>query len=91
MQIAQGAAGGQGCSHTDVRIAALTQGAWRRSEPSGEVVHRRPVTGNRTPTPSEHSRQGRPSGGSYKGPRLRELVTVLALLVLDGRVPAERP
>ena len=58
-------AGGWGML-TDTRIAAPRQRAQRRSEPSGEVIRRRPATGNRTPTPSEHARQGSPAGGSYK-------------------------
>lgn len=61
MQLAHG---GGGCSH-DTTLAALTQGAWRRSEPSGEAVRRRPATGNRTPTPNEHARRGSPAGGSH--------------------------
>lgn len=61
MQLAHG---GGGCSH-DTTLAALTQGAWRRSEPSGEAVRRRPATGSRTPTPNEHAHRGSPAGGSH--------------------------
>ena len=61
MQLAHG---GGGCSH-DTTLAALTQGAWRRSEPSAAAVRRRPATGNRTPTPNEHARRGSPAGGSH--------------------------
>ena len=61
MQLAHG---GGGCSD-DTTLAALTQGAWRRSEPSGEAVRRRPATGNRTPTPNEHARRGSPAGESH--------------------------
>ena len=61
MQLAHG---GGGCSH-DTTLAALTQGAWRRSEPSGEAVRRRPATGSRTPTPNEHARRGSPAGRSH--------------------------
>ena len=61
MQLAHG---GGGCSH-DTTLAALTQGAWRRSEPSGEAVRRLPATGSRTPTPNEHARRGSPAGGSH--------------------------
>ena len=61
MQLAHG---GGGCSH-DTTLAALTQGAWRRSEPSGEAVRRRPATGSRTPTPNEHAHRRSPAGGSH--------------------------
>jgi hypothetical protein len=61
MQLAHG---GGGCSH-DTTLAALTQGAWRRSEPSGAAVRRRPATGNRAPAPNEHARRGSPAGGSH--------------------------
>ena len=58
-------AGGRGLL-TDTRIlsddtrCSTTAGARER------VIRRRPATGNRTPTPSEHSRRGSPADGSYK-------------------------
>ena len=77
MQLAHG---GGGCSH-DTTLAALTQGAWRRSEPSGAAVRRRPATGNRTPTPSEHARQGSPAGGQ---PPLRSVGIFVGTILARG-------
>ena len=61
MQLAHG---GGGCS-PDTTLPALTQGAWRRSEPSGWRSAAAPPRGIEPRPPNEHARRGSPAGGSH--------------------------
>ena len=52
---------------TDTRILRDDTRCSTTAGARGAVIRRRPATGNRTPTPSEHSRRGSPADGSVQG------------------------
>ena len=61
-------AGGRGLP-TDMRILSADTTCSTTAGARGRVIRRRPATGNRTPTPSDHSRRGSPADGWYKAGR----------------------